>query len=218
MYRTVTLEPTNNEIIGNVILLTGRGGKAATLVRKFAPFLQYSRLIGVEPIEEWYPMPNGANDQIYAVEGLEIAAPQLKSFLENIQSNFACQSHDLALVGFSAGAVMALQMVTNYTTKYAAVVAHSGAILCPDKVQNCINDTPIFLFHNMDDDCFAWDERYIPMKNALINKSYKTLFSEKPTGGHVIDKGDVCRSSIFIANKFNYPEIPNCMEHEDSLG
>ena len=169
MYKTVTYEPINP--IGTVILLTGRGGKAETLVLKYKQFLDKSRLIGIQPIFEWYPMPNGANDQDEAVKGLAESIQKLKDHIDEIKNQYNLTYEEIALIGFSAGAVMAIQIATVFNETFAFVVSHNGAILEPEEIKECSLKTPIMLIHSKNDDCFSWEERYLPMKEALLEKN-----------------------------------------------
>ena len=212
MYKTVTYEPINP--IGTVILLTGRGGKAETLVLKYKQFLDKSRLIGIQPIFEWYPMPNGANDQDEAVKGLAESIQKLKDHIDEIKNQYNLTYEEIALIGFSAGAVMAIQIATVFNETFAFVVSHNGAILEPEEIKECSLKTPIMLIHSKNDDCFSWEERYLPMKEALLEKNYNVFLIEKKNDEHAITQEDAYFASCYITEKFNYIE-PIRYEHLD---
>lgn len=191
---------------GTVIFLPGRGGKAQTLLDHYDMFagLQHSLFLGIDPEDEWYPMPNGPDDQGQAVAGLESSVLRLKNFIEILQFTYKFSPEQTALVGFSAGAVMALQLALNFGENYAAVICHSGAILQPQNVRPNKKDTTFFLLHSQDDDCFFWDERYVPMKNALSQNGYNTLTVERRTGGHHVFSDDISFVAKSLGRKFQY--------------
>jgi predicted esterase len=194
------------ELKGTVIFFPGRGGKAQTLIDHYDMFagLQHSLFLGIGPEDEWYPMPNGANDQSKAVQGLEGSILRLKHFIDILKLTYNFVPEQTALVGFSAGAVMALQLALNFDENYAAVVCHSGAILQPQNVRTKTKDTTFFLLHSQDDDCFYWNERYVPMKNALSDNGYNTLKVERRSGGHHVFSDDISFVSKSLERKFGY--------------
>jgi phospholipase/carboxylesterase len=153
--------------------------------------LDNTLLLAVAPMEEWYPAPRGANNQMEAVWGLKLSVPEFNDFIEKIEQEYQFPRSKVALVGFSAGAVMAIQAAAWSDKPYAAVVAHNGAILEPSDLPRARHDTPFLLLHNENDDCFSWDERYLPMKIALIDKRYNLEVIENDVGGHYISPEDV---------------------------
>lgn len=153
---------------------------------------------------QWYPQPHGAYDQDDAVEGLKIAIAQLNKRITKIQRCFHLRRQQIALFGYSAGAVLAIQMAALAKQPFAAVVSMAGAILEPDEMPVATNQTPILLRHAIDDDCFSWEERYLPMKNSLLDRGYNLYASEKNRGGHGINLEDVIISARFIGQELGY--------------
>jgi predicted esterase len=188
-----------------ILLLPGRGQSALDMLSRYVNFtsgLDDILLIAVDPIEEWYPAPNGSNDQEQACWGLKISVPQLENFICELENNFNISRENIAIAGFSAGAVMAIQVATQTTRPYAAVVSHNGAILEPHLLPKSSNKTPFLLIHSKDDDCFYWEERYLPMKNAFQSQEYVTETHEVECGGHYIHPNDVELAANWILNKF----------------
>jgi len=62
------------------------------------------------------------------------------------------------------------------------------------------------LIHSSDDNCFSWEERYLPMKNAMIAKNYNLFFLEKKEDGHAITDNDLYFVSSYISNLFKYSD------------
>ncbi len=93
---------------------------------------------------------------------------------------------------------MSIQTALCSDLPYAAVICHNGAILEPENLNLSKNDMPFLLFHNSDDNCFTWEERYLPTKKSLIEKKYNVTFEENNSSGHNIDSRDVRQAIEFI--------------------
>ncbi len=188
-----------NDYKNVVVLLPGRGQPAMELFTRYSLSINFddTQLAAIEPKEEWYPAPRGSKNQTDAVEGLKSTVPKLNKF---ISDNF--ESKNVVLLGFSAGAVIAIQLAAQ-TNLYSGVVVHNGAILEPENLSPC--QTPFLLLHSKDDDCFSWHERYLPMKKAFLEKGFKVNFIENELGGHSISAKDRAQASNWIASIFNHP-------------
>jgi len=207
MYQVLTYEPTG-ECLGTVVLLPGRDGRADDMLRYYQQYstLDHTRFVSVEPFDEWYPAPNGPNDQQAAIWGLKVSVPELDNFISEIEKEYSITRSKIALVGYSAGAVMAIQLVAESDRSFAAIIAHAGAILDPDSLPKCKNNTPVYLIHSKNDDCFDWNERYLPMKEALLKQEYAVLETiENETGGHGVSQEDIIAASNFLKKEFLYP-------------
>lgn len=188
-----------------IILLPGRGQSASDILDQYNfKELNETVLIAIEPAIEWYPIPRGMDNQNEAIEGLKFAIPNLEKVISKCEKEFNIPRNKVALAGFSAGAVMAIQIAANSEQSFAAVISHAGAILDPTSLPAAKNDTPFLLLHAKDDDCFSWDERYLPMKKALIEKGYEIDTFEKENGGHYMSSDE---AYFFLANKLDINDI-----------
>jgi len=191
---------------GCIIALSGRGASLGML-DEFCHYMEVPQtlVISAEPNELcWYPQPNGANDQALAIKGLELAVDALGKYIAKVQRAFRLRRNKIVLLGFSAGAVMALQMAIRSDKPFAAAISLCGAILEPHKVPEAKNTTPILLRHAADDTCFSWEERYLPMKEALSDQGYDLYVSERNRGGHTVDMEDVEVVSNFVRDILRY--------------
>lgn len=152
----------------------------------------------IHPGNEWYPLPNGPNDQISATLGIKKATESLFSKIKILSEKYNILFSEISLLGFSAGGVMALQIAANTNEKFHSVVCHSGAILEPDKLPQAMSRTPILLVHRTGDDCFSWEERYLPMKRALLEKNYYCNCLEINEFGHGYTSIDMNMVVAFI--------------------
>jgi len=184
-----------------VILLTGRYQSAGHFL---GVYLEYARLgcnyIAIQPEKgEWYPLPNGPADQNASINGIKEVLPVLHKLVKNNIAELGIEKNQTSLVGYSAGGVMALELNAHNKKPFHSLVIHSGAILRTNDFPKCKNNTPILLLHKREDDCFKWDERFIPMKNCLKRKGYN--FNEMTfSGNHELYAEDIIDAASFINN------------------
>jgi predicted esterase len=152
-------------------------------------------------------MPNGPADQTAAVEGIKTAITAIELVIDKIKTMFSLSRDKIAVVGFSAGGVMALQVAAHSEQSLAAAVCHGGAILEPDKLPFARDSyMPILLTHAEDDSIFDWYERYLPMKNALLKQDYNVHTIEWLSGGHSLSSEDMIVTGVFLSKCFKYPK------------
>lgn len=187
-----------------VLLLPGRGQMPRDILSVYhAHSSLKSTFIAIKPENEWYPLPRGANDQTEAVFGLSMLLPSFDRLIKKIEDKFDLKRKKIGLVGFSAGAVIAIQTAIYSDEPFAAVVSHAGAILEPDSLPVAEHKTPFLLTHSKDDNCFSWDERYLPMRAALEKQGYNVECKEHESNGHSVTAEDIEIASIFLANQFD---------------
>jgi phospholipase/carboxylesterase len=204
MYKVIVKE-SEKYCLGIVILLPGRAQPASDMIHKYLNAeLEHMTLIAIEPSEEWYPIPKGAEDQEEAIKGLKESVPMLENFLNEIEQEYQIGRDKFVLAGFSAGGVMAIQVATHAERPYGAVICHNGAILEPKELPDAKHPTPFVVFHSKNDDCFSWEERYLPMKNSLIEKNYTVDFFEGEDGGHYFTIEDIDEAGEWIRTLFDH--------------
>lgn len=203
---------------GCIVYIPGRGN-TNELMRDLHRYVSLEKTMGVsiQPYKlRWYPMPKGIDDQDDSVKGLKQSVKHIETEINKIQRGHGLKRSDIALVGFSAGAVMSLNMLAHNTKDpYKAVIGLSGAILDIDAFPYCAesnSETPVLIQHNWDDKVFDWYERYEPMKECLINKNYNVNIFERFHGGHTIKVSDAVLIGEFLAPLFgyknwNHPEV-----------
>lgn len=205
MYQIIVRKSDN--CLGMIILLPGRGQPARDILARYHRYstLNQFTLVAIEPIDEWYPAPNGAGDQMKSVWGLKVSVPQLDEFIAELEQRFEIDRSNVTLAGFSAGAVMAIQIAAHTDKAFHSVVSHNGAILAPEELPKSSHETKYFVLHNENDDCFSWEERYLPMKNALLERGYDLEVYENEVGGHYIAPEDVEEVGLWIREQYDLP-------------
>lgn len=186
-----------------VICVPGRGQDGSNFARAYHEVAGFKNTVFVGPTPHgyaWYPMPFSATDQTRALLGLPIARNAINAVADAISKKFDLPRSKMAILGFSAGGVMAIETASHSEEPFALVASHAGAILEPKNLPYCqCPDTPVILTHNRDDECFEWYERYVPMKTALKNQGYQTLTLERRFGGHRVLPQDMEQVILYLA-------------------
>jgi len=189
-----------------IIFMAGRGG--TTRGRHFELYKEQLEkmkaenvlLVGAAAIKEYYQQPRGPHDQAEAIRGQGKAVGQIMNLVLSMEHDYEVKRENIWLAGFSAGAVMAVMTAVQATKHFGGVIAHNGAILEPNNIPEANGmKTPFALFHTKDDSVFKWDERYLPMKKALIDKKYNVTCFETKEGGHTISQEQIEQACSFIS-------------------
>lgn len=156
----------------------------------------------------WYPIPNGPEDQKESVEQQFASSDMIDEEILKIQNLYDLPRKEIALVGFSAGAVMSLLVgARSKNEPFAGVIAFAGAILDPSVFPECdpdVKKTRFLLQHNFGDLCFEWYERYMPMKKCLQENGYSIEVRERDYGRHYLSLEDVILGGQWLSNIFEY--------------
>lgn len=186
-----------------VVLITGRYQPASNFLGLYSESSLDCNYVAIQPSDgEWYPLPNGVKDQKSAVRGIKENLPILHKAIKDIIADLGVSKNKTSLVGFSAGGVMALELNAHNTQPFHSIVIHAGAILRTHNFPTSKNNTPILLIHKRDDDCFEWEERFIPMCECLKNKGYKFSIATGYEGKH-----SICPEDIEVATNFLSSDI-----------
>ena len=188
-----------------VLCLPGRGSHGIELAKIYKTMGLKTLIIGVTPISRcWYPMPNGVGDQEAAIAGLEPAIMAVEQVVNKIWQRYGIPRSEIALVGYSAGAVVGLLTAMYSHDPFACVVSHAGAILDPAMVPHCqFPGCPILLTHSRDDIIFEWQERYLPMLESLQNNGYNVYTATEADIGHGITNRQFKIAKRFIEKILN---------------
>jgi len=194
--------------LGCLIFLPGRNGDAMSMLKMYSQLskLDQTLMVGITPKKfQWYPQPHGPKNQDEAVAGLEVARLSIMEEVQKIEDKHSVPVDKMALIGYSAGGVMALYTAIHAPEPFAAAICHAGCVLEPQTLPEVKHwQTQIMMTHNMDDKVFGWDERYVPTKDALKEKRYSVCFREEEEGGHTFSNDDVRKAGLFLAPLLGY--------------
>ncbi|TKI07675.1 alpha/beta hydrolase [Martelella alba] len=108
------------------------------------------------------------------------------------------QPENVALAGFSQGAIMALDAVASGRWRFAAVVAFSGRLSSPLPLASA-GDTPLLLVHGADDPVIPCQETE-RAAHALQGLGFPTQSVISPRLGHGISSAGAALAGQFIAS------------------
>jgi phospholipase/carboxylesterase len=108
---------------------------------------------------QWFPIPwLDGSSQAAAAAGLAAAAADLDAFLDARLAEAGLAPDRLALLGFSQGAMMALQVAPRRAAAVAGVVAISGRLLDPERLAaEARVKPPVLLIHGDRDELVPFD-------------------------------------------------------------
>lgn len=124
-----------------------------------APFPYESYTSGYQ----WFSLSDRSNQALYS--GIKIALPILKHYIDVNLSHYNLSYKDLLLIGFSQGAMMALQIALALPSQAFAVISFSGAFITPDnlaKEAKC--KTAICLIHGDQDQVVPYAQHGLSIK------------------------------------------------------
>lgn len=95
---------------------------------------------------QWFPL--SLTDMHLIAEGVREATPGIDAFLDAELARYGLDDSALALVGFSQGAMMALQVGPRRVRRIAGIIAYSGMLAAPESlVETAADKPPILLVH-----------------------------------------------------------------------
>ncbi len=99
---------------------------------------------------QWFDL-SSEKEEIILEKSLE-AEGKLSIFLDQVLDNYQLKSEDLALVGFSQGCMMSLQVGLKKKEKINCLIGYSGKIINQKHLsQNIVSKPKIFLMHGEND-------------------------------------------------------------------
>lgn len=142
-----------------VILLHGIGGTGATLLPLARSWMGATGDVRVIAPDAPFPHESGFGRQWFSLDGLEYTPGRIRSvrqsFDEHMQrlveeEGFADRHGDIAFLGFSQGAILALDAVATGRWQVGAVAAFAGLLPTPP-VRGLEKPAPVLLVHGADD-------------------------------------------------------------------
>ncbi len=99
---------------------------------------------------QWFDLTSDKKEVI--LEKSLLAEKKLEIFIDQILNNFNLKNNNLALVGFSQGCMMALQVGLKRREEINCLIGYSGKIINKENLLKNINSKPkIFLMHGDED-------------------------------------------------------------------
>ena len=113
---------------------------------------------------QWYDLTSEKEEII--LEKSLVAEEELNKFLDQVFNNLQLEPLNLALVGFSQGCMISIQVGLKKKEKINCLIGYSGKVINQKHLSNNINSRPkIFLMHGEND-------TIVPPTNLLEAKEY----------------------------------------------
>lgn len=209
-----------------VVLLHGEGGsgqEVIDLALNWAPELPKADFLAAEapfPAEagaRWFPGEGFCAEAISA--GLDICAPLLDAFLDEMLAARRLPGDHLALVGFSQGAMLALDVGLRRAVPPAVIIAFGGALPETRDVGAAPRARPPVVFiHGEADDVVPLADM-IATRDRLKGLGLPAKSMRRPGLGHgVDDDGIIAAGSVLTASLVKpkpKAEADHDHEHDD---
>jgi phospholipase/carboxylesterase len=134
--------------------------------------------------------------------GVQAAAPVLDAFLDAELEQHRLADHQLAIIGFSQGTMIALHVAPRRPRALAAVLGYSGALIGGDRLpQEAISRPSVFLIHGDADEVVPVHAMYAAVA-ALQAAGIPVQWSLRPGLPHGIDPDSIAHGAAFLAAAF----------------
>ncbi len=155
---------------------------------------------------QWFPIPwLDGSSEVAAAEGLAVAADALNAFLDACLAEAGLTDADLALVGFSQGAMMSLHVAPRRAQAVAAVVAISGRLLAPEALAGAlVVRPPVLLIHGDQDPVVPFDSM-AAAGDVLVENGFETYGHVMRGTGHGIANDGLSAALGFLNDRLAHP-------------
>ncbi|MCT8160583.1 alpha/beta hydrolase [Pseudoruegeria sp. SHC-113] len=149
-----------------VIFIHGYGANGADLLGLAQPLAEHmpnttfyapdapERIPGAPFGFQWFPIPwlDGSSEEA-AKEGLARASEDLNAFIDIVLQAEEITPDQLVLFGFSQGTMMSLHVAPRRADPVNSIVAFSGRLLEPERLETeAVSKPPVLLLHGDQDD------------------------------------------------------------------
>ncbi len=194
-----------------VVFLHGygsHGGDLLELANYFAAALPDAEFLAPNAIEpgeyglgyQWFTLMNRTPETYSA--GLANAVPKLQNWLQEQLQQRGLAEKDLALIGFSQGAAMALHTAPRFAQAIGGVAAFSGGLVPAIIAAEALSRPPVLLVHGELDDVVPFT-RMQEAETALCNLDFAVTTLPRPQLSHNIDATGINAAVRFFKSAFN---------------
>lgn len=194
-----------------VVFLHGYGANGADLLDigdVLAPHLPDTAFVAPDAADrvpgapsgyQWFPIPRfDGSSEAQAEAGLTRATADIDAFLDQRLAYEGLDTGALAIVGFSQGAMMSLQVAPRRAAPMAAVVAISGRLLRPERLgTETKSRMPILIMHGDQDAVVEFDEMALAA-NTLVAAEFDVFGHVMKGMGHGISQDGLSSMRGFL--------------------
>lgn len=129
--------------------------------------------------------------------GLQAVIPQLDSFITQVAAAHAIPTANIAILGFSQGAMTILHALPSLHNQPGGVISCCGALTVPPAFPPSPAKTPILFLHGQDDDVLPADAS-VQAEATFQQHGYPTQLHILQGLGHGIDAPSLAHISLFL--------------------
>lgn len=192
------LATKNNIPTSLVVLLHGYGDDGEgffPIAQELSHYLPNTHFIcpdAIFPFEhspfgrQWFSLNDRSESAM--LKGLDEAELQLNKFIDSVLMRFSLNDSNLALLGFSQGAMVSMHVALRRAKRLAGVVSCSGMLVSPDSLSSKLKSSPpVSLIHGMQDEVVPFAALDLSRK-ALENNGIVVDVLSEPGLGHSISR------------------------------
>jgi phospholipase/carboxylesterase len=151
---------------------------------------------------QWFPVPwLDGSTEAQAAAGLQTSSADLDAFLDARLADEGLDPGAMALFGFSQGAMMSLHVAPRRPVAVAGVVAVSGRLLVPHRLeQDVVVKPPVLLIHGDQDQMVPFEDMSLAGE-ALIKAGFETYGHVMKGTGHGIAPDGLAVAMAFLQDR-----------------
>ncbi len=188
-----------NDLISLAPILARILPKAA-FVSPHAPFPCDMAPVG----RQWFSLQERSPESISS--GVRTAAPHLDAFIDKELEREGLKDTQLAIIGFSQGTMMALEIALRRPQPCALVIGYSGLLADPERlIQEVVSRPRVVLIHGEDDDLIP--VQMLPAAEQSLKAAKVPVSAHRRPGlGHGIDEGGLALALEALQDVFGEAE------------
>ena len=206
--------PQSGKVKSIIVLLHGYGADGADLLGladPLGPHLPDTLFVAPDAPEpcngspmgrQWFSIPwiDNSSEEA-AAQGLQMAAADVNAFLDDLLQEHGLGAQDLAVIGFSQGTMLALEVLPRRAEPVAALVAFSGRLLRPEALEaEAVSKPPVLLVHGDQDPVVPFEDMS-KAGNALVAAGFETYGHVMEGTGHGIAPDGLQVALAFLRDK-----------------
>ena len=191
--------PASGTLRNAVVFLHGYGADGADLLglaEPLAPHLPDTLFLAPDAPEpcagnpfgrQWFPIPwIDGSSEAESVAGVARASDDLNAWLDDLMAAEGLAPGQIALLGFSQGTMMSLEVAPRRSEPLAGVVGFSGRLMSPERLAaETVSRPPVLLLHGDADEVVP--PQSLPEAGAALQAAGFTVYGHVMRGtGHGI--------------------------------